>query len=321
MDKYDENVDIFELYNEKSVFKISKKLGVLPISWLFESNEILFVPEHFQNQIGKRLFGIPLMYPFANRISYNVLPISGISCKNLDELDNNLLKDVNGNIMHGLLLMQDLWKFKSKIGTHQLSFELLWNRDFDLFPYFPIEHRVELSYILINNSVQVHMIIENYDQIKLPLSYGFHPYFLIDRQFDSSHKIKIPALDLYETNEQLFPTGKLIPVQTLFEPNQAIGLDAAKLDTCFTNLILNSEGQVEILLETNNYDLLQKMDAVYKNLIVYKPEDLQKPYICIEPMIAATNAFHDNFESLPKIEKGQIHHAVFEITIKNKFGS
>lgn len=294
MQNISNETECIKLIGNTSELTIDSHFGALPLSWKVQGQEILFTPENYRAIKGKRMCGIPLMYPFANRISPDKLTISERECMPIQAV-SELLRDGNQIIMHGLLLWKDDWKVQS-LSTTSVTYTLDWNQAFWGYPYLPIHHVLNMTFSLLENTLDIGVEIINCDTVKLPLSFGFHPYFLIDRADDNVSEISIPSNTFNQTNEKLFPTGVKADAAALLRPDGSCNLGTVALDTCFVDLITNENQQVITTLKTPKYDLQISMDKVYKNLIVYLPQDTVKPYICIEPMLAATNAWHSHID-------------------------
>lgn len=312
---------IRHIESKNSQLKINQSVGAFAYSWLYRGQELLFAPsQEMQAGYGK-LFGIPLMYPFANRLSPAQLHTDALTGEHLEAAAHTWLKDGNGLVMHGLTWQQERWVFEeAKSSADRATFSLTWHAEIDLFQYLPIHHTIELCYQLLDHGLRVITTIRNMDQEPLPLSYGYHPYFSISRHEQSDCSIKIPAGGYYETNESLMPTGNILPVADLFEVACFHPIEQMELDTCFTHFNREPNGSVAIELNKPLHQLVVKMDDQFNNAIVYLPKDKNKQYICIEPMISTTNAWHSRFDQLPRVPAMGTHQSVFDILIvENQF--
>lgn len=307
---------IVEIQSRNCQLKINQSVGAFAYSWLYRGEELLFAPPlNMQAGFGK-LFGIPLMYPFANRLSPAQLHTDALTGEPLEAAAHTWLKDGNGLVMHGLTWQQERWVFEAaKSSPDRATFSLTWHAEMDLFQYLPIHHTIEVCYQLLDNGLRVVTSIRNLDQEPLPLSYGYHPYFSISRQGQSDCAIKIPAIGYYETNDNLLPTGNILPVLDLFDADCFNPIEEMNLDTCFTNFIRDPKGMVSIELNKPLHQLVMQMDDQFNNAIVYLPKDKNKQYICIEPMISTTNAWHSRFDQLPIVPPLGNHQSVFDILI------
>lgn len=310
---------IVEIQSENHLVKINQTIGAFAYSWVYRGKEMLFAPPlEMQAGYGK-LFGIPLMYPFANRLLPAQLSLETKESVPLNAVAGPWLKDGNGLIMHGLTWQQERWVYEAtKSSGDSACFSLKWDEHSDLFPYLPIKHEIEIRYQLLEDGLRVITSIKNLDKEVLPLSYGYHPYFLISREGQSENEIKIPATGYYETNEQLLPTGNILPVADLFQADRFNHIEEMNLDTCFTGFSQENQKAFSIELNKNSQQICVKMDAQFSNAIVYLPKDKNKPYICIEPMIGATNAWHNQFDQLPKVPPFGSHQTFFDITVKER---
>jgi aldose 1-epimerase len=138
-----------------------------------------------------------------------------------------------------------------------------------------------------HNRLNVFTEIINKDNVSIPVQDGWHPYFKLDAKIDDL-KLQFRSFDMLEFNEELIPTGKLIPYK---EFDKLKNLDDTVFDNCFT---LNfSEGQPICLLQNpeKNIEIEIHTDESYPYLQLYTPP--HRNSIAIENLSGAPDAFNN----------------------------
>lgn len=156
-------------------------------------------------------------------------------------------------------------------------------------PGYPFNYDCIITYHLqIHNYLYVTTEVINKDENKIPIQDGWHPYFKLDAKIDDL-QLQFRSFEMVEFNEELIPTGKLIPYKE-FDKLKKIG--DTFFDNCFT---LNfSEGQPVCLLHSaeKNIELEIHTDESYPYLQVYTPS--HRNSIAIENISGAPDAFNNN---------------------------
>jgi aldose 1-epimerase len=107
---------------------------------------------------------------------------------------------------------------------------------------YPFSLKYKIIYTLGENSLDVETEVKNIGDKTAPFGIGFHPYFCVEDKVDDMIW-QVPAKSLVEFDEELKPTGRLIPTAKSdlnFLKQTKIG--SKIIDNCFTNLVRDSEG-------------------------------------------------------------------------------
>ncbi len=281
---------MISLKNEFLYVSIIENCGFTVSEINFNNHNILYFPfseDEYKKNLD--LAGIPFLYPYANRLSRKKFILEN---KSILIKKNTTFYDGNGLPLHGFLLKTDKWKIKEKNNTFIIA-----EIDFcsDLYTLFPYKHKIEYKIELKKN--EVHFYIKIFPYEKLPISFGFHPYFSIYNR--NNTKLYLPAQKLIKTNKYLIPTGKLLDLEYFLlknkinskkEKNHFVLPLNFDWDHGFTDLKKQNDYN-NIQLLTDYYKLNLVIDPFYQVLQVYSPNE--KNFVCIEPMIATTNAFID----------------------------
>ncbi|HUH72779.1 MAG TPA: aldose 1-epimerase [Chitinophagales bacterium] len=308
--------DVIELYSEDQSAHIILDIGNTLYNWTWKGKQILWFPYSLDSYLSsEKLAGNPLMYPWANRLSSEVLKINGEECP-LD--GGNLYKDANDLPLHGLLLKSGRWVTKDMgvddFGAwHTAQYES--TEIFEIIEQFPFMHTLEMTHRLDNDGIDVNLKIINLDDKNLPLSFGFHPYFNYQNYNRADILINIPYESHVETDKFLLPTGELHDIED-FITKETFSLSKLFLDDGFVHKISGKHPS----FQTPDYKVEVVFDDEYQCCVVYAPTSEDKKYLCIEPMIAPTNSWNkviDNIET-PYVLAGSQKEFSFKMKISAK---
>ncbi len=155
-------------------------------------------------------------------------------------------------------------------------------------PGYPFNYDCIVTYELEKNN-KLHVTTEavNKDENRIPIQDGWHPYFKLDAKINDL-QLQFQSIDMVEFDDELIPTGKLIPYKEFNKPKK---LNDTFFDNCFT---LNfSEGQPICLLQNiqKNIQVEIHADESYPYLQFYTPS--HRNSIAIENISGAPDAFNN----------------------------
>lgn len=252
-------------------------LGMLCASLRYRGAELLGCIDHLGNaaQTGT-MAGIPLMYPWANRLSGHRYHAAGREV-DLDPSSTLLRTDRNGLPIHGVPWSLLRWKIAGVTRT-TLSARLDWIKP-DLLAIFPYPHFIAMHVDMSAACMTIHTTVTALGEGSVPVSFGFHPYVSLPDLPRGQWQLRLPAMRKLLLDSRGIPTG----IGQAFAGVDA-PLDALELDDGF---ILDGE---EATLSIGGPRLRIDIDWLtgYSHAQVYAPRG--RPYIALEPMTAPTNA-------------------------------
>jgi len=122
---------------------------------------------------GKTM-GIPLLYPWANRLSAKTYDVDGETVT-LARDGYGMRPDNNGLPIHGLLAAYPGWRAQ-QVSAQKLTAELDFGAHEELRESFPFPHLIELTVELSDRTLAVSTTVTPTSDMAVPLVYGYHPY-------------------------------------------------------------------------------------------------------------------------------------------------
>ncbi len=250
-------------------------------------------------QRGKTM-GIPLLYPWANRLAAFGYTAAGQSVALPDD-QGQLPQDPNGLPIHGLVPYLMRWEATRTGST--ISARLDWSSE-TLLALFPYRHQVQIDAEIAPAALTITVAVIATTEDSVPVSFGFHPYLRLPTTDRAQAKVELPASERLLLDEKSIPSGARGPLgPTAFELADTSwddGLSITALPARFASRNPATGQGIELeLLEGYPYGQ------------VYAPPE--RDYICFEPMTAPTNALRSG-EGLTILRPGEQHRAVFRIS-------
>ncbi|MEZ0358548.1 aldose 1-epimerase [Mycobacterium sp. SA01] len=156
---------------------------------------------------GKTL-GIPILYPWANRLSANGYGLDG-GAVTLTPGVGGVRADPNGLPIHGVLAAYPGWQV-----TEQSKNRLIADLDYGsrpaLLASFPFPHVVTLDITLADRALTVQTTVTATTSAAVPLCYGFHPYLTVPGVPRSEWTLETPPLEHLLVDNRGLPTGERV---------------------------------------------------------------------------------------------------------------
>jgi len=244
--------------------------------------------------------GIPLLYPWANRLaesSYRVLGKDVV----LDVSSSLLHLDEHGLPMHGVPWPLLPWVL-TEARQDFVAARLEWSTS-DLLGIFPFRHRVELAATLQPDGLTLETSLIASSEGPVPVSFGFHPYLNLRELPRANWRLELPAMRKLVVDKRGIPTG-----DEEFFGGFNSQLEGSSFDDGFALVEERTSFAVVGATYTVRVDLLEG----YRYMQVFAPKD--KDYIALEPMTAPTSAL-TSARGLRLVSPGERFRAVFRIRI------
>jgi aldose 1-epimerase len=311
------------------------ELGMVCSSLLHEGDELLALrggPEAYAERGSS--FGIPLLYPWANRLSGWDYEAGGRRV----ELDRSSpLIHVDGGTglpIHGLLTASRLWTVAERSPTG-LAASLDFGAHAELLALFPFPHRVEMQVGIADSRLTVRTVVIATGDVPVPISFGFHPYLRCDRQ-DAT--IELPVRRRAVLDDRGLPTGSHETVA----PGSLDGpLGERAFDDSFAELSPEPVFSVADGRRTISIEMMREAGdgrshgagdgrshgagegrsggagegGAWAVAQVYSPAGAE--FICFEPMTAPVDALRSG-DGLRWVQPGDAFEAEFAVSIRSR---
>lgn len=275
--------------------------GMICVSLRHRGVELLRRVEDLETARAKgSTAGIPILYPWANRLSGVKYQAAGRAVS-LDTSSSLLHFDDHKLPMHGVPWPQLRWEVVSNTPDTLLA-RLPWSGR-DLLNIFPFPHEVEMSVHLRPGDLDIKTTVIAGSGSPVPISFGFHPYFGLPGIPRSLWRLNAPAMRELALDARGIPDGKETLRPALDGPLGNLGYD-----NCFAL----SQQPVSFSISGAGYTLTIEFSSGFPYAQIFAPKD--KEFIAIEPMTAPTNALIAG-RGLHIIEAGEQFAATFRIGV------
>lgn len=153
---------------------------------------------------GKTM-GIPILYPWANRLSANTYEVDG-SVVTLTPGANGVRTDEHGAPIHGVLAAYPGWKVTTRT-ENVLTAELDYGADAELLASFPFPHLLTQHVTLGDRTLTIETTVAPTSSADVPLCFGYHPYLKIPGVPREEWTLSTPAMRHLPVDDNGIPTG------------------------------------------------------------------------------------------------------------------
>jgi galactose mutarotase-like enzyme len=254
-------------------------------------------------------FGIPLLYPWANRLGGTSYSVGGRRVE-LDAGRSPLHVDGNGLPIHGLLAASPHWGVVGRTpgnGRAAVAARLDYGAHQDLMAAFPFPHEVHVQTELTGDTLTVATIVLPTADVAVPISFGWHPYLRLPEVPRSDWRVEVPVRTRAVLDERGLPTGETEPVA--IEPGP-LG------DRAYDDHFVELEQPAIFVLEGGRRRIELELGQGYGAAQVYAPLHEEEPYVCFEPMTAPVNALASG-DGLGSAPPGSSFRAEFSIRVRS----
>ena len=318
-----DGVEVIRLSDEgrKMRVSIAPSIGANAYELLVNGKNALHFPYESLAafQAAPRLTGVPLLWPWANRLDQDGFHFDG-RFYGLQEGLAPFRRDGSKLPIHGLLAFSDAWEIVN-VSADERDAEAVLRLRFERYPeliaLFPFAHSIALYYALTGGALVVTTRIDNHSARRMPVSLGFHPYFQVHDAPRDAWTVELAAASVWKLNAQLIPTGEKVPSEELFPDRKKMGLKGSKLDNVFGDLERGSGDWATFVLRGEREQVAVDFGPGYDVAVVYAPGGDRGGFVCFEPMAGVTNAINlahqGRYPDLQSIDPGASWTATFRI--------
>lgn len=274
------------------------EVGMLGVSVQWHGLELVAMPKT-PAQVRKRsTSGIPLLYPWANRLGSRRFELLG---KQIDLRRKDLHVDERGMPIHGTLVGDPHWhvvRAQARANDAVLLAERWWERPEDL-AVFPFPHHLEVAAKVSARGLDVTTTVTPTAKEPVPVAFGWHPYLAVPEEVRRDWELALPPREHLLLDRRLLPTGEQV-----HEPQELQALGSRDLD----DLFVPAKNRLSLAGKVGAISL--SLGSGYTHAQVYAPAN--RAFACLEPMTAATNALVDG--TAPIVEPGDRFRATFRLS-------
>lgn len=223
--------------------------------------------------------GIPLLFPFPNRVRDGRFNFQGSEC-------------VVNPPRHGFV-RDRAWKVERMSADEQDGAMVRSVFDAadhpDILAQWPSPFRLAATYWLFESKLTLSFEVANTGERAFPYGYGIHPYF--ERPVRGT--VRVPARERWVLDDSL-PTGERIEVTDGYDLRDGADVQAVQLDDILTGLEADGDGEVRCEIddhETGWRTTVRFAKEAFPHVVVYTPP-APRTAICVEPNTCPTDAFN-----------------------------
>lgn len=154
---------------------------------------------------GGKTMGIPILYPWANRLSANNYDVDG-AIVTLTAGAGGVRTDDHGAPMHGVLAAYPGWLVTSQ-SENQVTAVLDFGGTPRLLASFPFPHVLTMTATLADRTLTVETTVLATTAASVPLCFGFHPYVQLPGIARGEWLLQTPTMRHLPVDSNGIPTG------------------------------------------------------------------------------------------------------------------
>ncbi len=270
------------------------ELGMLGASLKWRGSELLSLHGGVAAYRGGHTTGLPLLAPWANRLSKKRFRVAGVD---VDLRRVPLHVDGNGLPIHGTMTAVSGWEVV-RAGPARLVARFEYSSP-ELLAAFPFPHEVTIHARVSERGLRVVTSLRPTGQRRVPVSFGWHPYFRVPGP-RRSWRLGLPARRRLELDSRAIPTGRS-------QPERA---ERGRLgDRVFDDLFALGRNRT-FTLEGRGRGVEVRFGAGYPYAQIFAPPG--KRFVAIEPMTAPIDGLVSG--AYPLVKPGERFAAAFTVS-------
>lgn len=214
------------------------------------------------------LNGIPLLWPYANRLDEQAFYANGQKYT----FDPGIGNTGRGAVpMHGFLTNATAWKVieaKSDAKSAWVTTKLDFYRIPQYMTQFPFAHTLTMTYRVQEGALEVHTRIDSMSAEPMPVAIGFHPYFQLTDSNREDWHLSVAAKTHWLLDERTLATGQTEPITNILPDPQNVAVKDMTLDDIFTDLERDARGLATMSLKGKNQQVDVVLGPKFKTILV-----------------------------------------------------
>ena len=243
------------------------------------------------------IYGIPILFPFPNRIRSGAWQFEGRTYQ-FDKPPDSPTS------IHGLLLNRP-YQVESHMADENGAKLVctLDSRDFaDIGRQYPFPFKISIAYALKDAVLSMGVSIQNAGNRNMPMGFGIHPYFRVGLSPGANAAaalIKVPAVAYWELDADSLPTGERRATAGALDLRDGKAFSGLSLDHVYADVQMEADGASRCVIENREtgHGMVMESDAVFRELVIYTPPG--RDVICFEPYTCPTDAINLEARGVP----------------------
>ena len=235
------------------------------------------------------LNGVPLLWPYANRLDEQAFYANGQKYS----FDPGLGNTGRGAIpIHGFLQNTAAWKLveaKSDARSAWVTSKLEFFRIPQYMKQFPFAHTLTMTYRVQDGALEVQTRIDNLSAEAMPVAIGFHPYFQLTDSGRDEWTLSIPGKTHWLLDDRTLPTGETQPITKRLPVPSNVAVKDVTLDDIFTDLERDAQGLATTTLKGKTQQIDVVLGPKFKTILVYSGA---RGSVALEPMAGISNSMN-----------------------------
>lgn len=273
---------------ERACIAVDKGLNCYDWSIRGGEVELLYADPQFLSGSSPTRTGIPILFPFPNRIRDGKFTWDGKAY----ELPIN--DPAKKNAIHGFACRRPWRVVDSGVDSASawVTGEFHGLRDAaDCRALWPTDYRLRITFRLLMGRLRIEIALHNPDLTPLPFGIGFHHYFAVGDRQDCT--VEVPARDFWELNDCL-PTGKRWTVTAPRDLRSPQPFPKLTLDDVLTSLPERADADGlcprGVIRRSPNVTVEMHTSPAFREAVVFTPP--HRKAFCIEPYTCVTDAIN-----------------------------
>ena len=251
------------------------------------------------------LNGVPLLWPYANRLDEQAFYANGQKYS----FDPGLGNTGRGAVpIHGFLTNTTAWKLveaTSDARSAWVTMKLEFFRIPQYMKQFPFAHTLTMTYRLQEGALEVRTRIDSMTAEPMPVAIGFHPYFQVTDAPKDEWRLSIAAKTHWLLDARTIPTGETQAISRLLPDPRNVVVKDVSLDDVFSDLERDAQGRATMSLSGKSQQVDVVLGPKFKTILVYSRG---AGSVALEPMAGISDSMNlaqrGLYKELQSIEPG-----------------
>jgi aldose 1-epimerase len=214
------------------------------------------------------LNGIPLLWPYANRLDEQAFYANGQKYA----FDPGLGNTGRGAIpIHGFMTGATAWKLvetKADAKSAWVTMKHEFFRNPRYMAQFPFAHTLTMTYRVQDGALEVRTRIDSLSDQPMPVTIGFHPYFQLTDSNREEWRLSVAAKTHWLLDANTLPTGETQPITKILPDPRNVAVKDVTLDDIFTDLERDERGMATMSLKGKKQQIDVVVGPKFKTMLV-----------------------------------------------------